>query len=224
MTKTLNSATLVAIVVLGLPLLAHAAQKAPSVLEDERLEGVRAEMVALFMQVEEAGLPVALFEAKVREGLVKKVEPAKILSALGKLEERCSKAMGLIEKSGMKPTASSVGYTAELMQLGVGEEDAARLLDGLSKADAALLEKGLIVTIMMREQGVAGPEAVDRVLAIVEKGGKKGLDTWLESTSKKGSKDKDGKKKSKTKKSKKGPKKSSGKAKAPGKSPKSHGK
>jgi hypothetical protein len=207
------------------PTASHAGEKsAPAVVADARLDEVRSDIEALFAQVDEAGLPEALFEAKVREGLVKKVAPAKILAALGALKTRCVKAKELITGSGAKPTSASIGYTAELLAQGVAEKDAARLLAGLSKGkkDAVLVERGLFAAIMMVEQGASGAEAVDRILGIAAKHGKKGIDSWIAGEIKKASKAKGGDKKSKSKKSKpkKGPKKGPGKS----KSPKSHGK
>lgn len=202
------------------------AGEAPQILEDERLSEVKGELEALFEGLAEAKLPEELFVAKIREGLVKKVEAKKILAALEKLEIRCRKAVKILASGGYKASASSTGYAAELMGLGAGEEQVRSLVAGLAKAkaDVAFLDKALVVAIMMVEAGTPAGEAVDEVLGIVEKDGQKGLDAWIEKQSKSGTKT------GKVKTSPGGPKgkpghgKSSGKAKSPGKSQKHHGK
>jgi hypothetical protein len=192
-------------------------------IEDERLAEVKAELEALFDQVDEAGLPGPLFEAKVREGLVKKVPAKKILGALSKLEKSCLEAKKLIEESGLEASPARIGAVSQVLSLGVGKEDVARLLSELSKAKAGTdaVAKSLLVVAMMKESGTPGPAAVDKVLVIVDSFGEKGLDDWIKKNSK--SLTKDGAKKKA--KGKPGQKKHKAKGKAKGKAPgKSHGK
>jgi hypothetical protein len=196
----------------------------PEVVEDARLDEVRPELEGLFAEVDEEGLPLEIFTAKVREGLVKKVAPQKIASALEKLLITAKQASGLLEESGREPAPGLVRFMTELLGMGVGKQDAVRFLEGFAKADPKTLEKGLIVALMMVEKGAGGPEAVDGVLGIYGKDGSKGLDAWMKSASSKGGKS--GKKKPDSKKDKPGKGKPAphGDAKGPGKSPGPHGK
>jgi hypothetical protein len=211
-----------AVLALGLSLCFPALAGTAKVLEDERLAEVKTDLEGLFERIDEAGLPATMFEAKVREGLVKKVPPAKILGALGKMEKTCLDARKLLVASGLKATPSLIGSVFQALQAGVSKDDAARLLEGLveSKASQDLVGKSLLVVVMMRESGTAGTEAVSKTLAIVDADGKSGLDAWLKknskSTKKGGSKSQDKKAKGKP-----GKKKHKAKGKSPGKS---HGK
>ncbi len=214
MTRLLKAIVLGLVLAFCLP--AHAGKG--SLLEDERLEGVKAELKALFERIGEEGLPGPLFEAKVREGLVKKVPPEKILGALGTLEKRCLEAKTLLETSGLKASPGHIGSVSQALEAGVSKQDAARLLAGLSEVDAGknLVGKSVLVVVMMREGGTDGAQAVDRTLAIVESGGEKGLDEWIKENSKSAKKDET--------KANPGKKKPKAKGKAPGKSHGSHGK
>lgn len=206
------------VLVLALAAAMPAAADKESPLDDARLEEIKPDLEALFERVDEAGLPGPLFEAKVREGLVKKVAPEKILAALGSLEKSCLEAKKLLEASGLKTQPAHIGAVSQALSLGVAKKDAARLLDGLAaaKAGTGMVGKSLLVVVMMVEAGVAGSEAVDRVLAIVESGGEKGLDAWIKKNTK------SAKKSGAPSKGKAAKKKAKGKA--PGKSHGTHGK
>ncbi len=206
------------VLALALAAALPAAADKESPLDDARLEEVKPDLEALFERVDEAGLPGPLFEAKVREGLVKKVAPEKILAALGSLEKSCLEAKKLLEASGLKAKPAHIGAVSQALSLGVAKKDAARLLDGLAaaKAGTGMVGKSLLVVVMMVEAGVAGSEAVDRVLAIVASGGEKGLDAWIKKNTK------SAKKSGAPSKGKAAKKKAKGKA--PGKSHGTHGK
>jgi len=212
------------IVVLGLALvLSGPVLAAPgSLLEDERLSDVKADLQALFERVQEAGLPGALFEAKVREGLVKKVPAGKILGALGALEKRCLRAKELLQASGMKPSPGRIASVSQALVAGVSDEDVGRLLSALveAKAGQGTISKTLLVVVMMQEGGSGSTEAVDQALAILHGSGEKGLDSWIKKHTKsvKAPTSVSGDKKAK---GKAGKKKHKAKGKAPGKS---HGK
>lgn len=218
-----HSVVPVLVLLVGLVIPAPARAGTPPILEDERLEEVKAEVAAVFEKVDEGDLPEALFVAKVREGLVKKVEAKKIVVALEKLEGRCSRAKQLISSSGLKPVPSSIGHMADLLAKGLSDKDGARLLKEFAKAKAgtALLDKGLVAAIMMTDKGLGTTQAVDKVLSILKKGGSKGLESWIKTAYAKGY-ESEGKSKDSKAKGKKGPKKPKGKA--PGKSSKPHGK
>jgi hypothetical protein len=211
-----------AIVVLGIALVLSGPVLAAqgSLLEDERLADVRSDLEALFERVQEAGLPGALFEAKVREGLVKKVPSAKIVGALGVLEKRCLEGKKLLQASGLKPTPGRIGSVTQALAAGVSSEDVGRLLCALveAKAGQGTIDKSLLVVVMMREGGTEGSAAVDGALAIVHASGSKGLDDWIKKHSKSTKKTTSP---TKGKKGKAGKKKHKAKGKAPGKS---HGK
>ncbi|MBW2264107.1 MAG: hypothetical protein JRG91_19255 [Deltaproteobacteria bacterium] len=210
------------LLLLGLTVSAPAQAGKGSLLEDERLYGVKTDLAALFERVDEAGLPGPLFEAKVREGLVKKVLPKKILGALGKLEKVCLEAKKLLVASGLKASPASIGSVAQVLSLGVAKQDVARLLAGLAdaKAGPGVVAKSLLVVVMMSEGGTKGTAAVDQVLAIVVSAGEKGLDDWIGKNVKSAKKG-GGQSKKKKAKGKSGKKKHKAKGKAPGKS---HGK
>jgi hypothetical protein len=197
-----------------------------TVLEDARLDEVRGELTELFARVEKAGLPLDMFADKVREGLVKKVAPSKIVTALEALEKRSMRARELLVDSGLKPRASSVELSVALLAAGIQDEPAAELMSTVRDHGLGdcCLDKALLVTLLITEMGTPGADAVSLVLELVRDKGEEGLEEWLEAKS--GSKpDKDKSDKGKKPKGKKPKgKKPKGKGKSKGKPAKPHAK
>lgn len=187
-------------------------QEPASVVEDESLAEVKVELEALFARIQESKLPAKLFEAKAREGIVKKVPAKKILAALVTLEKRCVTASTLLSKAGLKATEPNIELAVSLLAAGLNEAQLEKLLEGISagKLDPSYDEKALLIALVLTETGGNGPGAVTTVVDLVKTRGQKGIDTWFE----------------KNKGSKKGkkPGKAKGKAKAKGKPHKPHAK
>ncbi len=177
---TISFVVLVLALVAAPALAGEGGEAGASLLDDPRLVEVKADLEALLDSLGEEGLPVEPFEAKIREGLVKKVAPSKILAALEAMHVRFVKVTALFVKSGAKKGKASVQLGAGLLAAGTSETDVARLLAGLASCelDKTSVDKALLVALMMTEKG-NGDTAVDEVLAILGKKGTKGLDAWL---------------------------------------------
>ena len=175
-----------------LPAPALAGDGDGSLLDDPRLEKVSEDLAGIFDALEDDGLPVGMLEAKIREGLVKKVAPEKILGAVRVLDGRLRKFASLVEDASQPATAGSYELGTQLLAFGLADTDARRLLEGFSdaKLDAKDTEKGLLVTVMAVEKGKTPGQAVDHVLSILADGGKKGLDAEIAKHAGKGPKGK----------------------------------
>jgi hypothetical protein len=197
--RTASSALLVAGFLVAVPARALASD----LLEDPRLSEVKADLSSILEDATAKGLPAELLEAKIREGLVKKVAAHKIVTATKVLEGQCEKASKLLGKAGIAPSAKEIGLVVSLAAAGLSDGDAKRLFAGLvaSKLDSSYREKALLITLAITEKGTPAKDAVTQVLSIVAKQGEKGLDGWGK------------KKKSSDKPKPKGPSKGNGKGK-----------
>jgi hypothetical protein len=165
-----------------------------SVLGDERLSAVKGEVAAIFESVKTEGLPLEPFLSKIREGLVKKVDPGKIVKALKTLEGRYGKAASLLEEKKIPASSENLAAVVDMISSGVAEKSVELLLAGI-KDKAPKLEKQALMklsfcVIRLRDVGLGEEEAVVKTIQIFNKKGLAGVQSEIvgtKSSSSKGS-------------------------------------
>lgn len=144
-------------------------------LHDPRLEKERDGMAAFFEKVEAEGLPREPFVLKVREGLAKKVQPGKILGALGVLHGRYLEAAALLEESGASRSAGNLGAVADLLSAGVKGKQVKSLLAELKGREPAAWTPAMTAmtacVLKLVDEGEGAEGAVARTLELFKKGG-----------------------------------------------------
>src|SRR4051812_19030613 len=102
----------------------------PSLPDDGRLAEVRPQLQRLVDQASAAGLPVELLVSKVREGLAKGVEPARIEGATERLLDSLEAAQRMVGARRGSTPAPLVRAVAEARLAGVALPAVEPLLDG----------------------------------------------------------------------------------------------
>jgi hypothetical protein len=154
-----------------------------SVLGDERLSAVKVEVAAIFESLKTEGLPLEPFLSKIREGLVKKVDPGKIVKALGTLEGRYGKAASLLDEKKIPASSENLAAVVDMISAGVNEKSVGLLLAGI-KDKAPKLEKQALTelsfcVIRLRDGGLGEEEAVVKTIKIFDKKGLAGVQSEI---------------------------------------------
>lgn len=159
---------------------------AQSAFEEPRLESVRDRLEAAASTARTEGLPVELLEAKVREGLAKRVPPPRIAAAVDTLLEDLRTADRLVSRvsgvDGADRKALVRGAT-EALTAGADARAVDRLIASIARSDAPqttpLIQEALVVTAELAERGVDGRLAADSTRIAFDAQGRNGFRNLL---------------------------------------------
>lgn len=160
--------------------------EAQSAFEEPQLESVRDRLEAAVATARTEGLPTEPLEAKVREGLAKRVPPPRIAMAVDTLLKNLRTAdrlVGRVPGDNDTDREALVLSATEALTAGADSRALDRLVTSLARSDVSdttpLIQEALVVTAELAERGVDGTLAADSTRIAFRSQGRTGFRNLL---------------------------------------------
>ena len=164
--RTFWRGTMLALVLTAVMGMASATEAAPGLPSDARLEPVRANLQQLVQRAEAGGLPTDMIVGKVREGLAKGVEPARIEAATMRLYQNLEAAQQFVAgRRPGRPPSGLVRAVAEARLAGVP----LHAVEPLVRGDRPELSRAIEVVTDLALRGYPSERAAPVVASVLSR-------------------------------------------------------